>query len=75
MLILLQASVIAEMWEEFKFAINPLAGDTKPNPATTAETNALSRASSRLMSKVCNKLTPHSCAFKSMYGTDGGQVC
>ena len=40
------------MWEEFKFAINPFAGDTKPNPAVTAEANALSRASSRLMSKV-----------------------
>ena len=48
----MQASVTAEMWEEFKFAINPFAGDTKPNPAATAEANALSRASSRLMSKV-----------------------
>ena len=50
-----QASVTAEMWEEFKFAINPFAGDTKPNPAATAEANALSRASSKhsaLMSKV-----------------------
>merc|ERR1711915_565044 len=35
------ASVTAEMWEEFKFAINPFAGDTKPNPAVTAEQNAL----------------------------------
>ena len=42
----------AEMWEEFKFAINPFAGDTKPNPAVTAEQNALSRASSKMMSKV-----------------------
>ena len=47
-----QASVTAEMWEEFKFAINPFAGDTKPNPAITAEQNALSRASSKMMSKV-----------------------
>ena len=47
-----QASVTAEMWEEFKFAINPFAGDTKPNPAVTAEQNALSRASSKMMSKV-----------------------
>jgi len=45
------ASVTAEMWEEFKFAINPFAGDTKPNPAVTAEQNALSRASSKMMSK------------------------
>lgn len=52
-----QASVTAEMWEEFKFAINPFAGDTKPNPAATAEANALSRASSKhsaLMSKVAS---------------------
>ena len=45
----------AEMWEEFKFAINPFAGDTKPNPAVTAEQNALSRASSKMMSKVSSK--------------------
>jgi len=46
------ASVMAEMWQEFKFAVNPFAGDTKPNPAVTAEANALSRASSKaLMSK------------------------
>jgi hypothetical protein len=61
MLMLLQASVTTEMWEEFKFAINPLAGDTKPNPALTAENNALSRASSRLMSKVCNSLSSLLC--------------
>ena len=48
----------AEMWEEFKFAINPFAGDTKPNPAVTAEQNALSRASSKMMSKVL-AITPH----------------
>ena len=53
-----QASVTAEMWEEFKFAINPFAGDTKPNPAVTAEQNALSRASSKMMSKVLCHLIP-----------------
>ena len=49
---MMQASVLAEMWVDFKFAINPFNGDSKPNPAVTAEKNALSRASSKFMSKV-----------------------
>ena len=36
------------MWEELKFAINPFAGDTKPNPMI-CDSQAASRASSKAM--------------------------
>lgn len=41
-------SVTHEMWEELKFAINPFAGDTKPNPMV-CDSQAASRASSKAM--------------------------
>jgi len=41
-------SVTHEMWEELKFAINPFAGDTKPNPMI-CDSQAASRASSKAM--------------------------
>jgi len=41
-------SVVREMWEELKFAINPFAGDTKPNPMV-CNSQAASRASSKAM--------------------------
>jgi len=41
-------SVMHEMWEELKFAINPFAGDTKPNPMI-CDSQAASRASSKAM--------------------------
>ena len=37
-----------EMWEELKFAVNPFAGDTKPNPMI-CDSQAASRASSKAM--------------------------
>ena len=36
------------MWEELKFAINPFAGDTKPNPME-CDSQVASRASSKAM--------------------------
>jgi len=41
-------SVMHEMWEELKFAVNPFAGDTKPNPMI-CDSQAASRASSKAM--------------------------
>jgi len=41
-------SVWREMWEELKFAINPFAGDTKPNPME-CDSQVASRASSKAM--------------------------
>merc|ERR1719481_633644 len=41
-------SVWREMWGELKFAINPFAGDTKPNPME-CDSQVASRASSKAM--------------------------
>jgi len=41
-------SVVQEMWEELKFAINPFAGDTKANPMK-CDSQTASRASSKAM--------------------------
>jgi len=65
------ASVTAQMWEEFKFAINPLAGDTKPNPMTSVS-QAASRASSKVM---LSKSTADSLHKYGKIGSNGDLVC
>jgi len=51
-------SVTHEMWEELKFAINPFAGDTKPNPMQ-CDSQSASRASSKAMLSKSNAESLH----------------
>merc|ERR1719431_916962 len=66
-----EASVFAEMWEEFKFAINPFAGDTKPNP-NSASSQAASRASSKAM---LSKSAAESLHRYGQIGSEGDISC
>ena len=61
-LLCVQESVWAEMWEEFKFAVNFRAGDTKP----------IKRGSSRAASK--SLLSKSNAESLNKYGVIGDEV-
>merc|ERR1719481_1388814 len=65
------ASVMAEMWEEFKFAINPFAGDAKPNP-NCSDSQSASRSSSKAM---LSKSTAESLNKYGQIGSDVDLSC